>query len=190
MKAQRETWKDQTAAVPAARLVFLDESGAKTNMTRGHGRVVGGRRLVDAAPQGHWCTTTILSALWLDGSTAAMVVPGPTDAAVFQAYVEQVLVPNLQAGDIVVMDNLAPHKMAGVAEAIEAVGAEVWYLPPYSPDLNPIEKLWAKVKAFLRKVKARTEEALFRAIAAALQTITDSDAVAWFGHCGYRYTQA
>ena len=119
-----------------------------------------------------------------------MVVPGPTDAAVFQAYVEQVLVPNLQAGDIVVMDNLAPHKMAGVAEAIEAVGAEVWYLPPYSPDLNPIEKLWAKVKAFLRKVKARTEEALFRAIAAALQTITDSDAVAWFGHCGYRYTQA
>ena len=114
-----------------------------------------------------------------------MVIESPTDADVFQSYVEHVLVPSLRAGDIVVMDNLAPHKGSAVAGAIRAAGAEVWFLPPYSPDFNPIEKMWSKIKAFLRKLKARTEQALLAAIAAALKTISASDARNWFGSCGY-----
>jgi transposase len=187
VKAQRRAWREKTSGVDLQRLVFLDESGAKTNMTRLYGRVLGGGRLVDATPRGHWCTTTILSALRLDGTTAAMVIEGATDAEVFAAYVGQVLIPNLRAGDIVVMDNLAPHKMPGIIRAVEAAGAEIWFLPPYSPDLNPIEKMWSKIKAFLRAVKARTEEALTQAIAAALQAVTTTDAEGWFESCGYSY---
>jgi transposase len=169
------------------RLVFLDESGAKTNMTRLYGRVMGGARVVDSAPGGHWCTTTMLSALRLDGSTAAMVIEGATDREVFEAYVQHVLTPNLREGDIVVLDNLAPHKTPEVVAAIETAGAEVWFLPPYSPDLNPIEKMWSKVKQFLRSAKARTEEALLEAIAAALQSVRPCDAQGWFSSCGCRY---
>jgi transposase len=167
------------------RWVFLDESGAKTNMTRLYGRSFDGQRLVDSTPHGHWCTTTLLSAIRIDGALAAVTVEGATDADVFATYVQQVLVPGLQAGDIVVMDNLAPHKMPAVVEAIETAGAEVWFLPPYSPDLNPIEKMWSKIKAFLRKAKARTQEALHKAITAAFETITESDAIHWFASCGY-----
>ena len=119
----------------------------------------------------------MLSSIRLGGATAAMVIEGPTDAAVFRAYVQHVLVPSLRPGDIVVMDNLAPHKSPAVAEAIEAAAAQVWFLPPYSPDLNPIEKMWSKVKAFLRQVKARTYQALLQAITAALRRITVSDAI-------------
>jgi len=187
VKAQREAWRERVAHVDPHRLVFLDESGAKTNMTRLYGRIIGGARVVDSAPGGHWCTTTMLSALRLDGSTAAMVIEGATDREVFEAYVQHVLIPNLRDGDIVVLDNLAPHKTPGIAVAIEAAGAEVWFLPPYSPDLNPIEKMWSKVKQFLRSAKARTEEALLNAIAAALQSVCSSDAQGWFGSCGYRY---
>jgi hypothetical protein len=122
------------------RLVFLDESGAKTNMTRLYGRIIGGGRLVGRTPHGHWSTTTILSSLRLDGSTAAMVIEGATDRDVFEAYVQEVLIPSLRPGDIVVMDNLAPHKSPRIIAAIEAASAEVWFLSPYSPDLNPIEK--------------------------------------------------
>ena len=187
VKVQRDGWQEKIADVDLGRLVFLDESGAKTNMTRLYGRSFDSRRLVDATPHGHWCTTTMLSSIRLDGATAAMVIEGPTDADVFRAYVEDVLVRSLRPGDIVVMDNLAPHKNPGVAEAIEAAGAEVWFLPPYSPDLNPIEKMWSKIKAFLRSVKARTYEALLQAVTAALQRITASDAKGWFESCGYRY---
>lgn len=187
VKAQRDRWREKAAEVNLRRLVFLDESGAKTNMTRFYGRSFDGQRVADAIPHGHWCTTTMLSSIRLDGSTAAMVIEGPTDTAVFQAYVTDVLIATLQPGDIVVMDNLSPHKSTGIAEAIEAAGAEVWFLPPYSPDFNPIEKMWSKIKAFLRSVKARTYEALFEAIAAALKTITASDAIGWFESCGYRY---
>ena len=130
----------------------------------------------------------MLSVVGLDGARAPMVIEGPVDADVFGAYVEQVLVPELRAGDIVVMDNLSPHKASGIREAIEAAGAEVWYLPPYSPDFNPIEKMWSKIKAFLRKVKARTKDALMDAIAASLRTIAPDDALNWFVSCGY--TQA
>jgi transposase len=185
VKAHREAWREKTAGLDPHRLVFLDESGAKTNMTRLYGRAFGGQRLVDAAPHGHWSTTTMLSAMRLDGSTAAMVIPEPTDADIFHAYVGEVLIQSLRPGDIVVMDNLPPHKTPRVISAIEAVGAEVWLLPPYSPDLNPIEKMWSKIKAYLRKVKARTKEALFDAIRAALLTVTASDAFNWFASCGY-----
>ena len=185
VKAQRIAWREKTAELDARRLVFIDESGAKTNMTRLYGRSFNGQRVVDAAPHGHWCTTTMLSAIRVDGSKAPMVIEGPTDADVFEAYVGQVLVQSLGPGDIVVLDNLAPHKQPGVIEAIEATGAEVWFLPPYSPDLNPIEKMWSKIKAFLRKAKARTWDALLAAIKAALQEVTASDARGWFQSCGY-----
>lgn len=185
VKAQREAWREKTAGLDVHRLVFLDESGAKTNMTRMYGRSFDGQRVVDSAPHGHWCTTTMLSAIRVDGSTAPMVIEGPTDADVFDAYVGQILVGSLRSGDIVVMDNLAPHKTPGVIAAIEAAGAEVWFLPPYSPDMNPIEKMWSKIKALLRKAKARTWETLVAAIKAALQEVSASDARNWFHSCGY-----
>ena len=156
-------------------------------MIRLYGRTLGGQRLVDAAPQGHWGTTTMLSSLRLDGGTAAMVIEGPTDTAVFQAYVQHVLVPSLRPTDIVVMDNLRPHKSPFVQEMVRAACAEVWYLPPYSPDFNPIEGMWSKVKALLRKAKARTLDALTDAIAQALKAVTAADARGWFTNCGYRY---
>jgi transposase len=173
-----------------SRFVFLDESGAKTNMTRLYGRVFGGQRLVDAAPHGHWCSTTILSSIRLDGATAAMVIEGATDTSVFQAYVQRILIPSLRPRDIVVMDNLAPHKHPEILRMLERAGVEAWHLPPYSPDFNPIEKMWSKIKAYLRKAKARTPNALLRAIGRALRTITASDAAGWFQHCGYRYGQS
>ena len=165
--------------------VFLDESGAKTNMTRLYARVFGGGRIVDSTPHVHWHTTTMISSLRLNGDSASMVIGGSTDGAVFQAYVDKVLLPSLEPGDIVVADNLSPHTMPGVREAIEMKGAQLWFLPPYSPDMNPIEKMWSKIKAFLRKVKARTEEALFTAIGDALKTVTAADAAGWFASCGY-----
>jgi transposase len=187
VKARRDVWRAKTQDVDLHRLVFLDESGAKTNMTRLYGRGFDGQRVVDSAPHGHWCTTTMLSSLRLDGNTAAMVIEGSTDADVFEAYVGHVLTPSLRDGDIVVMDNLAPHKMPKIVAAIEAAGAEVWLLPPYSPDLNPIEKMWSKIKAFLRAAKARTYDALVEAIAAALKTVVGTDAEGWFRSCGYCY---
>lgn len=188
VKAQRQAWQEMVAGLDPHRLVFLDESGAKTNMTRLYGRSFDGQRVVDATPHGHWCTTTMLSAIRVDGSTAPMVIEGPTDTEVFEAYVGQVLTHSLRPGDIVVMDNLAPHKKPSVIAAIEAAGAEVWFLPPYSPDFNPIEKMWSKIKAFLRKAKARTWEALLAAIKEALQEVSASDARNWFQSCGYIHT--
>jgi transposase len=176
--------------VDVNRLVFLDETGAKTNMTRERGRAPGGQRLVDSAPAGHWATTTLLSSVRLDGSTAAMAIEGATDAAVFLQYAKQVLTPRLRRGDIVVMDNLSPHKMPAVIAAIEACGASVWFLPPYSPDLNPIEKMWSKVKALLRKAKARTLDALIDAIRDALRAVTTADILGWFAESGYVNTQS
>ena len=188
MKAQREDWVRKIVGVDPWRFRFLDESGAKTNMVRLYGRSFDGQRVYDAVPHGHWSTTTMLSVVGLEGAKAPMVIEGPVDADVFRAYVEQVLVPELRAGDIVVMDNLSPHKASGIREAIEAAGAEVWYLPPYSPDFNPIEKMWSKIKELLRKAKARTQEALLDAIAAALSLVTVSDAKGWFESCGYNIT--
>jgi transposase len=132
----------------------------------------------------------MISSVRLDGSTAAMVIDEATSAEVFREYVRQVLAPTLRPGDIVVLDNLSAHKDTQAIRLMESAGAQVWFLPPYSPDLNPIEKMWSKVKEFLRNAKARTEELLFNAIAAALKTITTEDAQGWFAACGYRYTQS
>jgi transposase len=167
------------------RLVFIDESCAKTNMTRLYGRAFAGERLSDAVPHGHWSTTTMVAAVGTGGTRAPFVFEGPMDTQMFRAYVKHVLVPELNAGDIVVMDNLSCHKDADACSFIEAAGAHVWFLPPYSPDLNPIEKMWSKIKAFLRKVAARTEENLYQAVAKSLTTITLSDIRGWFNMCGY-----
>lgn len=156
-------------------------------MTRLRGRSLRGERLVASCPHGHWRTTTMISSIRLDGSTACMTIDGPTDTEVFQAYVRQILCPSLRPGDIVVMDNLAPHKNVHTLALIAAVGASVLFLPPYSPDLNPIEMMWSKVKAILRKHEARTHPDLLRTIAVAIQAITQQDAVNWFAHCGYSF---
>jgi len=154
-------------------------------MTRLWGRAERGQRIAEATPQGHWRVLTLLGAISLRGMVAAMTIESPTDGDIFLAYVEQVLCPQLQAGEVVVMDNLSAHKVKGIRELIEASGADLLYLPPYSPDLNPIEKAWSKLKQWLRSAKARTAEALEQAIAQALQAITTDNAVAWFRHCGY-----
>ena len=167
------------------KLVFIDESGAKTNMTRLYSRAKEGQRAVDDAPSGHWCTTTMISSVRWDGSTACMVVDGATTKDIFKAYVENILLPTLRPSDIVVLDNLSSHKNQEIRDLIESVGAELWFLPLYSPDLNPIEKMWSKVKAILRKLKARTEQALIAAIAKALEQVTASDAKGWFKSCRY-----
>jgi len=152
-------------------------------MTRLYGRSVRGQRIPEATPGGHWKIMTILGAISLRGIIATMTIEAATDAEIFLAYVEQVLCPALKPGDVVVMDNLSSHKVDRVRRQIEAVGAEVLYLPPYSPDLNPIEKAWAKLKQLLRAAKARTKDALDQAITEALQFISAENTQAWFAHC-------
>jgi len=163
----------------------LDESGATTQMTRNYGRAPRGQRVREATPQSHWQTLTIFAALTTRGLEAPMTIPEPTDGDIFLAYVEQMLGPRLRPGQVVIMDNLSAHKVAGVRERIEAAGARLLYLPPYSPDLNPIEEAWSKVKQILRSLKARTSEALENAVAEALNAITTANAIAWFSHRGY-----
>jgi transposase len=189
VKDRRETWISEQGCLDVQRLVFLDESGAKTNMTRLRGRARGAARVMDSAPHGHWCTTTMIGSIRLDGTIACMAVNHATDKDVFREYVRQVLVPTLRPGDIVVLDNLGPHKDSEMLGLIDAAHAELRFLPPYSPDLNPIEKMWSKVKAFLRAAKARTQEELYDAIAAALETVTPKDAKGWFCSCGYPASQ-
>ena len=181
----RKLWPGLCATIAPYSLVFLDESGAKTNMTRLRGRALRGERVHDHAPCGHWYTTTMISSVRLNGKTACMTVDGSTTSEVFRSYVEAVLVPTLKRGDVVIMDNLSPHKDPGTIGLIEQAGASVLFLPPYSPDLNPIEKMWSKVKEWLRSDKARTQEALWDAIAHALAAVTPEDAMGWFASCGY-----
>ena len=188
VKLKRWLWQKAQEAMNLEKLVFIDESGARTNMTRLYGRAKAGQRVVDDVPAGHWCTTTMISSVRLDGSTACMVVDGATNKEVFLAYVQYILLPTLKPGDIVVLDNLSAHKNQETRDLIESVGAELWFLPPYSPDLNPIEKMWSKIKAILRALKARTEKALINAIAKALEAVTTSDAKGWFKSCGYANT--
>jgi transposase len=168
-----------------AKLVFLDETWATTNMARRYGRAPRGERVVAAIPHGHWKTTTFLAGLRLDGLSAPLVLDGPIDGEAFRAYVEQFLAPTLSPGDIVVMDNLGSHKVVGVREAIEARGATLLYLPPYSPDLNPIEQVFAKLKAILRKIAARTVNDLWQAIAAALDQFTLAECRNYLANAGY-----
>ena len=162
------------------RLIFLDESGVSTQMTRRFGRARGGRRVHESTPEGSWKILTVLGAMSLGGMIATMTVEAATDTDIFLAYLDHFLCRELRAGDVVVMDNLSSHKVAGVRERIEAVGAECLYLPPYSPDLNPIEKAWSKLKELLRSAKARTVPALEAALTQLLPEIKPSDAKAWF----------
>jgi transposase len=168
-------------------LIFLDESGAQTNLTRLCGRAPKGQRVHAQSPQGHWNTTTLIGSLRLDGSTACMTIDGATDTEVFQAYVRSVLCPTLRPGDVVIMDNLSPHKSPITHSWMTQAGAQVLFLPAYSPDLNPIEKMWSKVKTCLRTAEARTQPALVEAIAAALKRVTRQDAINWFASCGYSF---
>lgn len=185
--AQRRNFTIARRFVDHEHLVFLDESGAKTNMTRLYGRAPGGTRCVDHVPNGHWKTITMLSAIRSDGvmRDATVLIDGAINGETFLTYVEQFLVPSLRPSDVVVMDNLASHKIAGVQEAIDGAGCDLWYLPPYSPDFNPIEKLWSKVKAWLRRVGARTFEALSDAVADALRAVDTSECINYFQSCGY-----
>jgi len=185
---KRQAWCRRVAPIDPARFVFLDEVGSHTAMTRLYGRSLRGQRLVGNVPQAHWRMTTLISAIRDDGVTAPLVFEGATDEAAFGAYVRQVLIPALRPGDIVVLDNLAAHRVASIARAIRRAGAGVWYLPPYSPDFNPIEKIWAKLKAYLRRAEARTTEALWQAIGQALRTVTAQDCRNSFEHCGYHAT--
>jgi len=153
VQEQRASWQAAQPWVDAAKLVFVDETWASTNMTRRYGRAPKGERLVESIPHGHWKVTTLVAALRSDGLVAPMVCDGALNGDLFVAYVEQVLVPTLRAGDVVVMDNLSSHKRKEVREAIEKAGCELWYLPAYSPDLNPIENAFSKLKALLRKAR-------------------------------------
>jgi transposase len=166
-------------------LVFIDETSAVTNMARRYGRCPRGQRLVAAVPHGHWKTTTFVAGLRHDRVSAPCVLDGAMTGAVFRAYVEQFLAPELEAGDIVVMDNLQAHKVAGVREAIKGAGATLLYLPPYSPDLNPIEQLFAKLKALLRKAAARTVDALWHTIGDVLNAFSSIECANYLANAGY-----
>ena len=181
----RARWAKARARVEHRRLLFIDESGAKTNMTRLYGRAPRGARVHDRVPNGRWETTTMIAAVGRNGPQAPWVIDGAMDGEAFTIWATHVLAPTLQPGDIVVMDNLSVHKNKVARSAIEEAGAEIWDLPPYSPDLNPIEKMWSKIKAYLRKAKARDPEALCRAIGQAMEKVTNKDIVNWFASCGY-----
>ncbi|MGO8704523.1 MAG: IS630 family transposase, partial [Candidatus Brocadiia bacterium] len=176
-------WKEKIAGIDPSRFVFLDETGAKTNMTRLYARARKGERATAYAPQGHWHTTTLVAGLPLGGAVAPMVLDGAMDRLSFEAYVAQCLAPELAPGAIVIMDNLSAHKSAAIIQLIENAGATLWYLPPYSPDYNPIEQMWSKVKAALKRVCARTYDALEEAIALALDAVSPQDSQGFFRHC-------
>lgn len=168
------------------RCKFIDESGINLALTRLYGRAPRGERAIGSTPINYGQNLTLIGALGSDGLDALLTIEGATDGEVFRAYTERILGPTLKAGDIVIMDNLAAHKVSGIREAIEARGVKLLYLPPYSPDLSPIERCWSKIKTALRAIGARTYRALDRAIKQALETISESDALAWFAHCGYK----
>jgi transposase len=182
---KRAHWHERLAADRPARLVFVDESGAHTKMTRWCGRSPGGQRLVAPVPQGHYQTSTLIAAIHLKGPSAPWLFEGAMNGEMFLAWVRQGLGPVLQQDDLVIMDNLATHKMAGVAQAIETRGARLLYLPPYSPDFNPIENMWSKVKHLLRRAAPRTQDQLMEAARTAFNAISTADCRGFFLHAHY-----
>jgi transposase len=182
---QREAWFEGQPDLDPQKLVFIDETAATTKMARLYGRAPRGERLRAGVPHGHWNTTTFVGALRLSGMTAPMLLEGPMTQAWFLAYVLQVLVPTLRPGDIVVLDNLAAHKGAAARQAIEAAGATLLFLPPYSPEFNPIENAFAKLKALLRKAAARTLGQLHRAVAAGIDAFSPQECANYFTAAGY-----
>lgn len=163
----------------------MDETGAKTNMTRRYGWGPSNQRIDASIPHGHWETTTLIQAIDWQGSRAAMITNGPINSMVFEAYVDWLLVPALRPGDILIMDNLSSHKCPSALEKINETGAEVRFLPPYSPDLNPIEQIFSKIKAYLRRAAVRTERRLYNAIAKAIASVTSDDCINCFRNAGY-----
>jgi transposase len=182
---RRWAWFEEQLELEPERLVFIDETWASTKMARTHGRALRGERLRAAIPHAHWKTTTFVAGLRATGMVAPMVLDGPINGAAFQAYVEQVLVPELQPGDTVIMDNLGSHKGPAVRVAIETAGARLLYLPPYSPDFNPIENAFAKLKALLRRAAERSVVGLWAAIGAAVGAFTPQECTNYFAAAGY-----
>jgi transposase len=182
---RRAAWRASQAGLDPLKLVFIDETWAKTNMTRLRGRSPVGQRLVAKVPFGHWKTTTLIAALDYRGMRCSMSLDGAVNGEAFEAFVEQVLISSLSPGDLVVMDNLSSHKGARVRELIQTVDAKLLYLPPYSPDLNPIEPAFSKLKQLLRSAAHRTVGALWSDVQRMLDQITTSDAIGFFRHCGY-----
>jgi transposase len=182
---RRAQWKRYQGRLDPGRLVFIDETWAKTNMTRTHGRCTRGERLVAKVPHGRWRTLTFLAALRSDRIDAPCVIDGPINGESFLAYVEQVLVPALKPGDIVIIDNLGSHKGKAVRRAIRAAGAKLFFLPPYSPDLNPIEQVFAKLKTLLRKAAERTVEATWKRIGTLLAAFSPTECANYFANAGY-----
>jgi transposase len=185
VQSSRRSFLRRVARINPKHLIFVDESGANTAMSRTRARAPRGHRAVGTLPHGHWKTMTLLGALGLKGPVAGVTVDGPTDTEVFRAFVTNALAPALHRGDVVVWDNLSAHKAAGVTRTLTNCGARLLPLPPYSPDLSPIEPEWSKVKQALRSAQARTPEALGQAVAHAFGTITAKDARGWFRKCGY-----
>lgn len=181
----RNEWVEFQNSIDSQRLIFLDESGLKTNMTRLYGRTYKGARCHDVAPCGHWETVTILSSVRLEGTTESILFEGAVDRKMFDEYIKEILAPQLRPGDIVIMDNLNAHKSADALKVVQSCQAEIKFLPAYNPDLNPIEKMWSKIKQILRGMKPRTNEDLFCSTGTALGMVTASDAQGWFEACGY-----
>jgi transposase len=181
----RAWFRKRAERLDSRRLLFLDESGVNLTMTRLRGRAPRGERVVGSAPQNYGAGVTLVAALGARGGRAAMSVDGPTDTEVLVSFIREVLAPRLRRGDILVMDNLSVHKTSRVREAARLAGTELLYLPPYSPDLSPVERCWSKLKAGLRKAKARTRESLGDALAEGFAAVTERDAKNWFRYCGY-----
>lgn len=181
----RQNWRAKQASLDPAKLVFIDETGTNTAMTRLRGRAPRGQRVIGRVPRGHWKTVTFVAALRAGAITAPFVIDEPMNGDVFLAYLRRCLRPTLSAGDIVIMDNLPAHKIAEVREIIESIGAILLYLPPYSPDLNPIEQLFAKFKALLRHASERSIEGLWRRIGLLLKRFSPQECANYLRHCGY-----
>ncbi|WP_456761017.1 IS630 family transposase [Bradyrhizobium sp. USDA 4011] len=188
INAAREEWFEGQIDLDPERLVFIDETSANTKMARLYGRSPRGERCRAAVPHGHWKTTTFTAGLRANGLIAPLVLDGPMDGDAFLAYVEQLLAPSLRPGDTVIMDNLPAHKVHGIREAIQAVGASLLYLPPYSPDFNPIEMAFSKLKALLRAAAARTMPDLWQAIASALKRFSPEECQNYLVAAGYDAT--
>jgi transposase len=188
VQAKRRRYRAKVQRIEPKRLVFVDETGVNTSMTRSHAWAPRGRRADGAVPT-TWGSTTVIAAVSLDGVKAPLVFSGATDTTAFQEYVDQVLTPGLELGDVVVLDNLKPHLASGVKASIKDAGATVLPLPPYSSDYTPIEELWSKFKGKLREIGARTKEDLYQAVGNALDQVTVQDILGWFNHCGVYATQ-
>jgi transposase len=186
VQKQRKAWQRKIRDIEPGRFKFLDQTNAKTTLTRVFARAHRGQRVREYVPDGRWESLTLMGTLGYWGDTTAFTYEGGTDVGVMLTFLEEVLAPVLDRDHIVVLDRLSSHMDPQVAKAVRRTGAKIWHLPPYSHDFNPIEKMWSKIKAYLRKVKPRDVDALIAAIGEALETITADDAHGWFRHCGYK----